>query len=114
MRQPLQRNKRDERTGAFDGSGNLTLVIGPIPVGPSWEVKQISIRTTSALQTLAATYIGVNSSGIFISNSFTGNADTDSQPNVTLKPGDSLCCVWQGGTPGAFATLTVIYDEVSY
>lgn len=113
MRQ-LQRNKRDERTGTFDASGNLTLIIGPVPIGPSWEIRQISIRTTSVLQTLASTYIGVSNAGVFISNSFTGNADTDSAPNVTIKPGDSLCCVWSGGTPGSFATLTIIYDEVNY
>jgi hypothetical protein len=110
----LQRNKRDERTASFPASGTLAITIGPIPMGPSWEIKQISIRSSSVLETTAATYIGVDASGVFISRSFTGNADTDSAPNVTLRPGDSVSCVWEGGTPGAVATLTIIYDEVAY
>lgn len=110
---PLQRNKRQEVQVTIPASGTVTATF-TVPIGPSWEIKQISITSTSTLETTAKSYIGTNSAGIFISQSFTGNDDTDSQPNVTLRSGDSLAVVWENGTPGAIARLTAIYDEVDY
>ncbi len=113
MPRQLQKNIRTERQGVFSGVGALTLFVGP-PVGPSWELRQIAISTTSVLETTCVTYIGINSSGVLVSQSFTGNNDTDSRPNVTLRPGDNIAAVWAGGTPGATGKLTLIYDEVAY
>lgn len=110
----LQLNKRIETTVTVDASGNATAVLDVVP-GPSWEVKQISISVTGG-NTIprAATYVGRDANGVFISNSLIGNADTDSDPNITLRAGDSVCCVWNVATPGARAKLTVVYDEVAY
>jgi hypothetical protein len=109
----LNRNRRQEGQAAIAASG-AAFVFFTVPFGPSWEIKQITITSTSTLETSARTFIGTNSAGILISQSFTGNDDTDSQPNVTLRSGDSVCCVWEGGTPGAIVRLTVIFDEVDY
>lgn len=113
MRQ-LQRNLRKYAQVVVNAQGMATAIIDTIP-GPSWEVQQISITSTSTALTAASTYRGRNAAGEFISSTlFKGNKNTDSQPNVTLKLGDALCCVWTGGTPGALCTMTVIYDEVAY
>ena len=112
MRQ-LQRNLRAEKQGTFSAAGTLTIFFS-VPLGPSWEVKQIAINANSALEPICSTYIGTNSAGVFISNSFTGNSDTDDQPNVTIRSGDSIAAVWASGTPGAIGKLTVIYDEAAY
>ncbi len=110
----LAKNKRQELQGTFPASGVLT-VSDTVPLGPSRDVKQIAISTTNtANETLCTTYIGTNSAGVLISQSFTGNNDTDSQPNVSLRSGDSLCAVWTGGAVGTIARLTYIYDEVDY
>ena len=112
MRQ-LYRNKRAELQGTLSASGGLTVFV-TVPLGPSWEVKSIDVKGNSALEPTADTYVGVNSSGVHISNTFTGNGDTDSQPNTTLRVGESVAIVWAGGTPGALMKAVVIYDEVSY
>lgn len=103
-----------EARGTFDASGNLTVGI-QVPLGPSREVKQIAVSTNIATgsETNCSTYIGTNASGVLISQTYTGNSDTDSQPNVLLRSGDSICAVWSGGVSGALGTLTIIYDEVA-
>ncbi len=110
----LQRNIRAESQGVFNATGNLIVSV-PCPVGPSWEIKQIAVSTNiTTVNPTCTTYIGTNASGVVISTSLTGNGDTDSQPNVTLRPGDSLAAVWGSGVVGAIGKLTFIYDEVAY
>lgn len=109
----LNKNRRQEVTVTVPANGTVTATF-TVPFGPSWEVKQITIDGNSALEPTCKTYIGINDSGIAISQSFTGNDDTDSQPNVTLRAGDSLAAVWANATPGARMRLTAIYDEVDY
>lgn len=118
---PLQKNKRLEAQVAFNAAGQATVVMGPVPPGPAWEVKQVTIRvrvtSTGALptvQTNATTFIGTNNSGQQISNTLTGNDDTDSFPNATVRYGESLCCFWTGGATTLTARMTVVYDEVGY
>jgi hypothetical protein len=110
---PLNKNRRQEVQGTLAASGAAT-VFFTVPFGPSWEIIQITITSNSALETSAKTYIGTNNAGVLISQTFTGNDDTDSQPNVTLRSGDSLACVWENGTPGALVRLTAIFNEVDY
>jgi len=109
----LARNIRKETQVTVPASGTVTALF-TVPFGPSWEVKQIGIKCDSTTETICNTYIGTNSAGVFISKSFTGNDDTDSQPNITLRSGDSICAVWESGSLNAIARLTVIYDEVDY
>lgn len=110
----LQRNIKLEAYATADASGNATAVVD-IPLGPSREVKQISVSVTGSTNVPTAnTYVGRNSAGVFISNTLTGDSDTDSAPNVTVRSGDSLCAVWAGCTTGAKCKLTVVYDEVGY
>lgn len=110
----LQRNKRVEASALFDAAGNATAVVN-VPIGPTWEIKQISISTTvTANQTRATSFVGTNSAGVIISSTLIGNGDTDSQPNTSVRSGESLCVVWSGGTVGRQAKMTVVYDEVGY
>lgn len=115
LRRVLQRNIRLQKQAVFDAGGSATVVIGPVPVGPSWEIKQITVKTTvTALLSSATTFVGTNNAGTFISNTLKGNNDTDSQPNTTIRYGESVCAVWTNGTPGRVATLGIVYDEVDY
>lgn len=110
----LQRNKRVEAYATATASLTATAVI-PVTVGPSWEVKQISVSATgSTTQSSASTYVGTNSSGVFISSTLIANSDTDSTPNVTLRSGESLCCIWTKVSSGSVCKLTIVYDEVGY
>lgn len=107
----LNRNIRTELRGNLNASGTLTLTF-TVPLGPTWEVKQVSISGNSTLEPQASSYIGIGSSGVFVSNSLTGNGDTDDTPNVLLRSGDSFSLVWTGGTSGALMKVAIIYDEV--
>lgn len=110
----LQRNKRAELTVSIPGSGTATAVMS-VPPGPSWELKQVSVEClNSTTIPIATTYVGVNANGVFVSSTLLGDGDTDSQPNTTLRTGESFCCVWVGASSGSVARLTIIYDEVAY
>lgn len=114
MSRILQRNIRVEKQGIFLSTGLLTVSIS-VPLGPSWEIRQISVKTNiTSVNTSCETRIGTSSAGVFISSTVTGNSDTDSEPNVTLRPGESICALWALGTVGSIGRLTVIYDEVDY
>lgn len=112
MRQ-LQRNRRAEAYATVNASGAATAIVA-VPLGPSWEVRQISVTCGGTLIPQATTYVGTNNAGVYISQTLIGNSDTDSAPNVTVRSGESLCAVWSGATVGAQAKITVIYDEVGY
>lgn len=110
----LQRNQRREAYATASASGAATAVLN-VPNGPSWEVKQISVSVTgTTLIPTAASYIGTNSAGVFLSSTLIGDSDTDSFPNATVRTGESLCVVWAGCTVGALCKATVVFDEVDY
>lgn len=110
----LQRNKRVEVTVTFNASGTALAIIG-VPLGPSWEVIQITVSTTiTTTLSKCTTFVGTNNSGVKISSTLLGNFDTDSTPNTTVRSGESLCAEWTQGISGQTARLTVIYNEVDY
>jgi len=89
----LQKNRRAEVYATADAGGAATCVVN-IANGPSWEVKQITVTNTGALIPSAATYVGSSPSGVPISSTLIADSDTDSQPNITLRSGESLCAVF--------------------
>ena len=110
----LQKNIRREAYATADATGTATAVVEVNP-GPSWMVKQIGVSTNSTVTLpTATTYVGRNTSGVFVSSTLVGNSDTDSLPNVTLRSGESLCAIWAGCTVNDQCKITVIYDEVAY
>lgn len=110
----FQRNKRTEAYATVVAGTSCTAVINVAP-GPSWEVKQISVSAVGASTLPAcATYVGTNTAGVFISSTITGNSDTDSTPNTTVRTGESLCAVWTNASIGTVCKITVVYDEVDY
>lgn len=114
MARQLQRNKRAEPQAVFNALGECTAVVA-VPMGPSWELKQITVETLGvAVQSRCTTFVGTNNSGIRISRTLTGQFDTDSIPNTTVRAGESVCAVWTGGVAGMVGRMTVIYDEVGY
>lgn len=116
MNRQLQRNKRIEAQAVFNAAG-VALASVLVPLGPSWEIKQITISTNvTANLTSATSYVGTNNAGVKISSTLLGNFDTDSQPNTSVRSGEALAVEWVGvaGNSGKVARLTVIYDEVAY
>lgn len=114
MRQ-LQTNKRIEVQVVFNAAG-VALASASVPLGPTWQLKQITVSTTvTANLTTATSYIGTNNAGVKISSTLLGNFDTDSFPNVTVRSGEAVCVEWIGvaGNSGKLAKMTVIYDEVA-
>lgn len=84
--------------------------------GPSWEIKQISIIAVTPTSVIpsASTFIGQDESGVFISTTGIGNADTDSFPQTVLRYGETLCCVWTTAQPGSVFRMVATYNEVEY
>lgn len=107
------RNQRTSAVGTLNAAGGLTLTVRN-SAGLVWSVRQIGVQVAgSVLEPVCRTFIGENDQGVYVSQTFTGSDDTDSTPNVDLHVGDAISAVWEGGTPGAAATLTVIYDELT-
>jgi hypothetical protein len=83
-------------TVALDGSGLYTLRLN----GNALYEIIVDQITVSLSQTVVAiqgkTYKNTVSPGNFISQTRTGYSDTDSQPNLSLYPGEGLLCVWGG------------------
>jgi hypothetical protein len=92
-------------SGAFDTSGEATVVIG-CPAGVRWRIIVATVSTTSTTRTTASLYLGTPAESGFLDGTYSGNRSTSDSEHLILG-GEVLTCVWTGGTPGARATLRV-------
>ena len=94
----------------LDGSGNGQVSIGPQIPGVSWTITGVAVLVNNGVATNIPEfflYNGAAQPGNFLSGSYTGNNDADSELNVILYPGQVLTGVWTGGDPGKTAVLSV-------
>lgn len=92
----------------IDATGGAAVSTPSPRVGTSWLVEQIIVRLeASGLASLCTTYKNTAVPSNMISPTRTGNSDTDSIPNVTLYPGETVIAVWTGGTVGVIATVSL-------
>lgn len=95
-----------------DGSGNATATLTGPPWGQLWTVTRITVTVPSMASTaIVPTRVYRNSATASnqVSATRTGQLDTDTDPRVTLAPGEQLLVVWTSATPGARCTVNIAY-----
>ena len=96
--------------GTVSGAGAVTLSIGPIGFGTSWDLAQASITTTtgSTDQATVAFYAqpaGTPAQPFQVGFSYLGGGDQVGLAGIKLVTGERLYAVWAGGHSGDIATL---------
>lgn len=97
---------RDSRSVVLDGSGNGSVTFGPDRF--PWIIQRVSVRVSSNTnEPQANIYRGSVNPGSFVSGTFSGTNDTDSNLNDgVLNIGEQYVCAWTGGDAGATATVS--------
>jgi hypothetical protein len=91
--------------GHFDAAGEAIVTIA-VPAGCLWDIEATTVSTTSTVRTTASVYLGSPSPGAMVDSTYSGNRDT-SDTKHTVIGGETITCVWTGGTPGAVATIRI-------
>ena len=93
-------------TVSFEAGGRAIASLSPSRSYERWRITLTAIRTTSESQTRFSEYRFSESPSNLVEGTETGNLNS-SDSVVEVEPGESLVYVWEGGTPGASATVTV-------
>lgn len=96
----------------LSGAGNGQAAAGPRVPGESWQITGVAVSAaTNANEALC--YVYAAPAGPFTPGpqQLLGATDTGSTgdtlgPAVTIWPGQQLLAAWQGGDPGAVATMS--------
>lgn len=111
----IRRPLRDFRSVVLDASGNGTVTFGPQRPNTQWIVTHLSTSvSTHVLEPTLKVYRGTVNPGSFVSGTFAGSNDTDSDVNdPPLFPGEYYTAQWTGGDVGARATISFSGEEVT-
>ena len=104
-------------TVLLDGSGNGSVVLGPVVVREYWTLTLASVSvSTSVLEATATLYLGLGlTAGRRITGTATGSSgDTAGLANLEVQPGQSIIAVFKGGDPGATANLSIVGTKDRY
>lgn len=93
-------------TVKLDGSGSGSVSFGPTRTRQRWTAP-LTLAVTTSTATLVPTAV-VTMGAQTLGTSYTGSADSDDLPNVTVYPGQRITVQWTGGDPGAIASATII------
>ncbi len=92
----------------FDANGNATSYVQPASAREIWSISFISVNSTSVVSVPQVKfYRGSIVNSNFVTGTFSGNLDVDSQPNMILRSGERLWAQWSGGDPGTTGTFRV-------
>lgn len=94
----------------LDGSGNGQAQLGPTLPGTSWQVDTVAVSaSTNSSEAQCNLYLGLQPvAGSLIGATATGSTgDSDDLSGANVWPGQYLIAVWEGGDPGAVATISV-------
>lgn len=93
----------------LDGSGNGTAYCGPLSPGEVWTPAAVSVSVaTNAHEAICQIFAGAGATPGYFADATTWGSTGDSTSNVsTVRVGGNVFAVWQGGDPGAKATLAV-------
>lgn len=86
----------------LDGSGNGSVVLGPVPAWERWTLARIVVSTsdTGAAVPTCVVYHGTAEGGRRLDATYTGNSDTsDFSTPIELAAGYFLTVVWADGNP---------------
>jgi hypothetical protein len=91
-----------------DGAGGTVarVTLSPTVFGTEWDVKRMSVSTTSVAQTTLRTYRNIETPSAFIDGTSKANANI-SNMEIHLQTLDKLIFVFTGGDIGAIATAIV-------
>jgi hypothetical protein len=96
------------RTGTVTNVNGTYTLTCPSDTLNVFIVDQISIRlSVSAGIVTAESFKNSATQTNFISSTRTGEADTDSIPNIELYPGESIVVVWKNAIDGSIATISL-------
>lgn len=96
----------ESRHDKFDVSGQVVVTMEPARSYETWHITQTHIHTSSPTQTQLTVYRDSREPGNVIEGTALGNSD-ESDTVLDLRAGQKLIYVWQEGTPGEVATVTV-------
>jgi hypothetical protein len=101
----IERPFQDSRNVVLDGSGYGIVTFGPGRPNTQWSVERISVQVSSHVsEPIANIYRGTVNPGTFITGTYSGSNDTDSQiSDSPLFPGEYYTVEWTGGDVGATA-----------
>lgn len=96
----------------LDGSGNGTLAMKPLGGGETWQPGLVAVKcSTNASEAQCRIYIGPSPSDQYFVGSTLSGSTGDSTDQVSGYAvdthGSTLWAVWEGGDPGAQATMQV-------
>jgi hypothetical protein len=96
----------------LDGSGNGTISMRPYGGNETWQPSLVSVKCSSNTNEAACRiYIGPSASDQYYVDGTLSGSTGDSTGNVqgyTVDThGNTLWAVWEGGDPGAYATMQV-------
>ena len=91
----------------FDANGNGSVYIGPQVYGETWDIKRISISTSSGpAATRFYLYLNTIQPSAQIDSTYSGDQDT-SETNIHLQTLDKVYGSWTNGVVGAVGTMVV-------
>ena len=98
----------ESSTVTFDGAGNGLSYLNPNGARESWSIAFISVSSTSidSIPTVRF-YRGSVIPSNFVTGTFSGTLDVDSQPNMVIRTSEKLIAVWDSGDPGTTGTFHV-------
>lgn len=91
----------------LDASGRGVVVIQTETPRQLWQVNNVAVSGTSALDVDAKVYFGSETPKNYVGGTNQGNND-NIPCNVLMYPNKVLTIVWSGGTPGARQTASLI------
>lgn len=92
-------------TVKLDGSGNGKVSFGPTRARQRW-IAPLTIAVTTSTAVLIPTAT-VTMGAQNLGSSYTGSADSNDLPNITVYPGQLITVTWTGGDANAIATASV-------
>lgn len=96
-------------SAVFNASGVATAVLSNGGLS-RWQITNTAVSSTSTKQTKCTTYRGPAAPSNQVDFTRVGNGRS-SDTQIPLASGEFLTVVWENGTPGTVATVTVIGDE---
>jgi hypothetical protein len=93
----------------LDSHGNGTAEVGPLSFGEQWSGLTVAVKVaTNAAEATCSVYAGAAATAGYFTGATTWGSTGDSTTNLgTVRVGGNVFAVWQGGDPGALATMTV-------
>jgi hypothetical protein len=103
-----ERPLQDSRSVTLDANGYGVVTFGPGRPNTRWLVNRISVQVSSNTnEPTANVYRGTINPGTFITGTYSGSNDTDSQVSDNpLYPGEYYSVEWVGGDAGATAIVS--------